>query len=89
MGHPLRFRVLELLAQRERSVRELLDEVDVQQPYLSQQLGVLRRVGLVTGRREGSHVMYALTDRRVVQVLALTRDILVDRFAAAQEQLRG
>src|SRR3954464_13174382 len=47
LGHPLRIRALELLAERERSVSSLAEAMDVEQPALSQQLGILRRAGFV------------------------------------------
>ena len=64
LGHPLRIRVLERLSTAERTVTELLEELDVEQSNLSQQLGVLRRAGLVDARREGANVVYALADPR-------------------------
>src|SRR5688572_10234151 len=40
LGHPIRIRALELLADGERTVSELLEQVAVEQPHLSQQLGI-------------------------------------------------
>ena len=53
MGHPVRVRVLELLQERPRAVRELLAEIDVEPSNLSQQLAVLRRAGLVASAPRG------------------------------------
>src|ERR1700712_3059849 len=78
LGHPVRIRVLELLSDGEQTVSELQDELDVEQAYLSQQLAVLRRGGLVVTRRDGSSVAYALADPRVADLLALARQMLLD-----------
>ena len=43
-----RIRILELLAERDHAVHELLDQIDIEASNLSQQLAVLRRAGLVT-----------------------------------------
>lgn len=87
LGHPIRIRVLELLSDREQSVSALLEHVDVEQPYLSQQLGILRRGGFVVARREGSNVVYALADPRIADLLALSRQMLVDMLTETRDEL--
>ena len=57
------------LSQGERSVGELEEMLDLHQPTLSQQLGVLRAEGLVTTRREGKRIYYAIADPRVLALL--------------------
>lgn len=76
LGHPVRIRVLELLADGPRVVRELLDDVHVEASSLSQQLAVLRREGLVTSRRRGVAVEYRLAMPEVGELLAAARDLL-------------
>ncbi|MFG2236044.1 ArsR/SmtB family transcription factor [Streptomyces sp. NPDC048723] len=76
LGHPVRIRVLELLAEREHAVAEMLPEVGVEAASLSQQLAVLRKANLVVTRREGSSVYYALTDPEIVDLLRVARGIL-------------
>jgi DNA-binding transcriptional ArsR family regulator len=76
LGHPVRIRVLELLQDGPRPVRELLTSIEVEPSNLSQQLAVLRRAGLVTSSREGSLVVYALSTPDVADLLAAGRRIL-------------
>ena len=87
IGHPIRIRVLELLSEGEEPVSELLAAVDVSQAHLSQQLGVLRRAGLVNARREGSHVLYSLADPRMAELLAVSRQMLLDMATATRDEL--
>ena len=87
LGHPLRIRVLELLTPEEQSVADLLAALDVEQPHLSQQLGVLRRAGLVVARREGASVVYALADERIAEVLAVSKQMLVDMLTTTRDEL--
>jgi DNA-binding transcriptional ArsR family regulator len=87
LGHPVRIRVLELLTPGEQSVADLLVAVGVEQPHLSQQLGVLRRAGLVVTRREGSNVVYALADERIAEVLAVSKQILLDMLTTTRDEL--
>lgn len=57
------------LSQGERSVGELEELLDLHQPSLSQQLCVLRAQELVTTRRDGKRIFYAIADARVRAVL--------------------
>lgn len=87
LGHPARIRVLELLSQREHAVAEMLREVGIEAANLSQQLGVLRRAGLVVTRKEGSTVYYSLTSPQVAELLAVARSILTGVLAGQMELL--
>ena len=89
LGHPARIRVLELLSERDMAVSELLPEVRLEASNLSQQLAVLRRAGLVTARREGSQVYYALTSPQVAELLAVARGILTSVLSDQVELLDG
>ena len=65
LAHPLRWRILTALAQGESNVGEIEQTTGIAQPGLSQQLGVLRKAGLVTTRKEAKLVFYSL-DRAVL-----------------------
>ena len=78
LGHPVRIRVLELLAEGERPVSELLAEIGIEPAHLSQQLALLRKINLVTTRREGNAVYYSLVSPAVVDLLASARKILTE-----------
>src|SRR3954463_5246516 len=87
LGHPVRIRVLELLQDGPRPVRELLTSIEVEPSNLSQQLAVLRRAGLVTSSREGSLVVYALSTPDVADLLAAGRRILGSMLTDRDELL--
>lgn len=53
----------------EVSVGELEELLDIRQPTLSQQLGVLRNEGLVNTRREGKRIYYSVADPKVLTLL--------------------
>lgn len=69
LAHEDRLLLLCQLSQEELCVSELEARLDIHQPTLSQQLGVLRRDGLVATRREGKHIYYRIADERVLAVL--------------------
>lgn len=84
LGHPARIRILELLAEQDRPVHELLASIDIEQSNLSQQLAVLRRAGLVSQHREGGEVRYAASIPAVVELLRVARMLLVDLLQGQQ-----
>ncbi|TXH24669.1 MAG: transcriptional regulator [Elusimicrobia bacterium] len=57
------------LCKGEKCVGELEDLLDLHQPTLSQQLGVLRAENLVHTRREGKKIYYSIADPRVHALL--------------------
>ena len=87
LGHPARIRVLELLAERDHAVSEMLPDMGIEPANLSQQLSILRRAGLVTARRDGLSVTYTLASPRVAELLAVARAILTGVVAGQAELL--
>ncbi|HJE58164.1 MAG TPA: metalloregulator ArsR/SmtB family transcription factor [Nocardiopsis listeri] len=87
LGHPVRIRVLELLQDGPKAVRDLLVDVDVEPSNLSQQLSVLRRSGIVTSSREGSTVVYELAGADVADLLGAARRILTELSTGREELL--
>jgi ArsR family transcriptional regulator len=87
LGHPVRIRVLELLQEGRRPVRDLLTAIEVEPSGLSQQLAVLRRSGIVTSTREGSTVVYELAGGDVADLMRAARRILTEMLAGQGELL--
>jgi DNA-binding transcriptional ArsR family regulator len=87
LAHPARIRALEVLSEGEHSVSELQPLVGIESSHLSQQLGVLRRAGLVTTRKEGSSVIYALKDPVVAELLLVAKRFLVRSLADTSDLL--
>ena len=87
LAHPARIHVLEILANGECSVTELTERVGLEGSHMSQQLGVLRRAGLVQPRKDGSTVYYSLSDARIAEILQLARQVLLTYMRDAADQL--
>ena len=69
LGNPERLLLLCQMSQGEHSVGDLEAALGIVQPTLSQQLGVLRRQGLVQTRRDGKKIFYGIADARLLAVL--------------------
>src|SRR5213078_2675588 len=88
LAHPIRIRILETLGAGERSVRELQQALDLEQPIVSQQLAILRAKNIVVPRKVGTTVRYALDDPRVTRLLAVAREIFNSRLVDTQSMLK-
>lgn len=87
LAHPARVRALEILADGEHTVGELQPLVGIESSHLSQQLGVLRRAGLVSTRKQGSSVIYTLKDPLVAELLATAKQLLLASLTETRDLL--
>ena len=85
LGDPVRRRILELLADGERSAGEITtavqDEFGISQPAVSQHLRVLRESGFANVRPEGARRLYAVEERPLREV-----DEWLERFRRSWEE---
>ncbi len=88
LGHPLRVQVLEQLVVGERSVGLLADALGCELSNLSQQLGVLRRAGVVVTRREGNSIFYSLREQSTVELLAAAKRMVLTNLTDSHALLR-
>jgi DNA-binding transcriptional ArsR family regulator len=68
LGHPIRMSILEILAHGPICVCDLGRLTDKRQPYISQQLAVLRKAGLVTTKRQGWNISYQLNEAKLAEL---------------------
>ncbi len=71
LGNIERMLLLCQLAQGEMCVGELEAALEIHQPTLSQQLGVLRTEGVVSTRRQGKNIYYSVADPSLLEILAV------------------
>jgi len=83
LSHPDRLMLLCQLTDGERCVSDLQASLDIQQPGLSQQLGVLRREGVVETRRDGKHIFYSMADERTLALLQTLYGLFCDQSTTA------
>ena len=90
IADPTRRRIVELLAEGERSAGELVDEFDLSAPAISQHLKVLREAGLVVTRAEGQSRIQSLNPAGFDELeawLEKTRSIWSSRLDALEREL--
>src|SRR2546425_474284 len=85
LGSGRRAEIVDLLAQGERSVEEIANEISQSVSNTSQHLQVLARTGLVRSRREGTRVFYRFASERVGDLWATVRDVAVRHVAEVNQ----
>jgi ArsR family transcriptional regulator len=84
LGHPVRIRVMELLGEGPLAVKDLLADIAVEPSSMSQQLAVLRRVGIVRKLPDGR---YVLSGPDVADLMRAARRFLTQMLASQHELL--
>lgn len=90
IADPTRRRIVELLAEGERSSGELVEEFDLSAPAISQHLNVLREAGLVVTRAEGQSRIQSLNPAGFDELeawLEKTRAVWSRRLDALEREL--
>jgi len=80
MGNAVRLQLLHVLREHPKTVSEICLEIGLPQSNVSRNLGCLRGIGVVETRRNGSDVVYQITDEKVVEVCDLVRSVLVEQI---------
>jgi DNA-binding transcriptional ArsR family regulator len=88
LGHPLRLRIVSMLADRDTHVSALAGRLAAPQAIVSQQLRILRMAGLVEVTRRNGHATYRLAEPQLRDLLAClghcSRTVRVARLQALE-----
>ncbi|MEY3610321.1 MAG: Biofilm growth-associated repressor [Pseudomonadota bacterium] len=68
MSTPIRLRIISELCQGEKNVGQLLENIGVAQPNMSQHLNIMFRSGVLGKRRQGAQVFYRIADETAAKV---------------------
>ncbi|QZA79515.1 metalloregulator ArsR/SmtB family transcription factor [Deefgea tanakiae] len=75
MSHPLRLKILCVLADQEVSVQDIVERVGTTQSNISQHLALMREKGVLRTRKDANRVYYRVGDQRTLEVVAMMRDV--------------
>ena len=75
IAHPLRLKILCLVADEEMSVQDIVDAVGTSQSNISQHLAILRDKGVLKARKEANRVFYRIGDERTLQLVGIKRQV--------------
>ena len=75
--------ILQLLVEEERCVSDLVAHFEMSQPTISHHLNILKNLGLVSRRKEGKHVYYAINQDNVIECCGM----LIAKFGCESESV--
>jgi ArsR family transcriptional regulator len=75
IAHPLRLKILCVLANGELSVQDIVEMVGTSQSNISQHLAILRDKGILATRKDANRVYYRIGDPRTLKLVTMMRDV--------------
>ncbi len=88
LSHPTRLRILEQLKEKERTVSEIVETLDMNQSTVSQHLSELKKSGLVKAERDGANMRYDLVYPKIIDACEIVREILFEELSRDQDLLK-
>jgi DNA-binding transcriptional ArsR family regulator len=76
MAHPLRWKILCSLGDKELSVGEIVDRTGTSQSNISQHLEQLRNKNIVVARKEANRIYYRIRNDQLLDLIGIMRDVL-------------
>jgi DNA-binding transcriptional ArsR family regulator len=74
-AHPLRLRILDYLQHEDgpRTVSQIVAACQAEQAVVSQQLRILKDQGILSSKRDGNYILYAISERSILMLLDCIR----------------
>ncbi|MEK5080419.1 metalloregulator ArsR/SmtB family transcription factor [Solibacillus sp. FSL W7-1436] len=73
-----RIKILECIKNKEKTVTEIVDEINGNQSNISQHLACLKGCGIIVGRNEGKYIYYSLRNQHIRDLLTMFDVVLED-----------
>ncbi len=84
LANPIRLAILHVLKDGEKNVNDLTDTIGISQSNLSQHLALMRQIGIVNTRKQGTSVFYSVTNPKINEACDTVREILVEQLKKNQ-----
>ncbi|WP_299094250.1 metalloregulator ArsR/SmtB family transcription factor [uncultured Metabacillus sp.] len=73
-----RIQILESIKEKEKTVSQIVEEINGNQSNISQHLACLKGCGIIVGRNEGKYCYYSLRNQNIRDLLAMFDAVLED-----------
>jgi ArsR family transcriptional regulator len=78
LGHPTRLKILQVLQEEERCVKNIWERLGLNQANVSQHLAMMKHKGILGAARRGGRTCYFIKDQRAIEVLNCIRGQMSD-----------
>ena len=73
---PRRLEIIDVLTDKELTVSAILDSMSISKTNLSQHLTLMKDRGIVQTRRDGQHIYYSITNKKIIRAYKLMGEVL-------------
>lgn len=77
-GDKTRIQILECIKDKEKTVKQIIEEINGSQSNISQHLACLKGCGIIVGRQEGKYIFYSLRNEKIKDLLTMFDFVLED-----------
>lgn len=85
MGHPLRVQIVHLLHGGPRRVSNIAEKLNTSQATISRHLAILRNVGILSSQRQGTDMIYQISNPKITEICESMRKVLSERESQRSE----
>ena len=80
MANAKRLEIISILGDKELTVSEIAEMMDIKMANLSQHLSIMKAKGILKSRREGVNIHYRISNPKVVQACRLMREVMIEQL---------
>ena len=84
LSNPKRLHIIQELRGGEKTVSELSEVLGLKQSNTSQHIAILRRIGIISPRKEGSTVYYKLVNPKIAEACDLVHEVIAEQLRNRQ-----
>jgi len=88
LSHPIRLAIIQFLSREEKCVCDIVDYVGTSQSNISKHLSIMKRVGILSDRKEGLSVYYRLEMPCALNFFQCVRDIMETQLSERSRALQ-
>ena len=85
LSEPKRLSIIQELRGGERAVSELAEILGIKQSNTSQHLSILRKIGIISPRKEGNMVYYKLVNPKIGEACDLVHEVIAEQLSKSQK----
>jgi DNA-binding transcriptional ArsR family regulator len=79
LAHPVRLQILHFLGDKEKCGCEIEPYINLDQSTISRHLQLMKRVGVLSSRKDGVRVLFKVNDPRVMKIRQQVSELVTSR----------
>ena len=89
LGQPTRLKIIDFLRDGERCVCEIFPAIGEEQSNTSRHLNMLQQSGILSRRKDGLKIYYAIKHPEVLRIIDLARQVMAQEITGRHQLLQA